>query len=146
MTSSARIGITTGLVSLVAFAAAAPSASADGAPAPQTIAPKTCGEGVCKRNVTGTLACTPGQRITANDGWLSKPDPTTGSWDANCDGTANTTDDEFVEIVNTGTIAVDLSGATLSDGGENPAEIETEALPRRPHARVDGRCWVVRKG
>ncbi len=42
-------------------------------------------------------------------------DPGTAN-DANCDGSANTTDDEFVEIVNTGTVAIDLSGATLSDG------------------------------
>ncbi|MEO0461525.1 MAG: Calx-beta domain-containing protein [Pseudomonadota bacterium] len=36
--------------------------------------------------------------------------------DANGDGTRDFSDDEFVELVNTGSSAVDLSGFTLSDG------------------------------
>jgi len=36
--------------------------------------------------------------------------------DANCDGVIDSTDDEFVEIVNVGPGSVDLSDATLSDG------------------------------
>lgn len=44
-------------------------------------------------------------------------DPASGSaGDANGDGTRNASQDEFVEIVNTGTSAIDLSGLTLSDG------------------------------
>ncbi len=38
-----------------------------------------------------------------------------GAADSNCDGVIDTTDDEFVEIVNVGPGAVDLSDATLSD-------------------------------
>ena len=41
------------------------------------------------------------------------PDATAG--DANGDGTVSTTQDEFVEIVNTSGVAVDISGWTLSD-------------------------------
>ncbi|HAV77211.1 MAG TPA: hypothetical protein DCX53_07645 [Anaerolineae bacterium] len=44
---------------------------------------------------------------------LADPDATNG--DANGDGTVNTTQDEFVEIVNTDTTAYDISGWTLSD-------------------------------
>ena len=35
--------------------------------------------------------------------------------DANCDGIADSTDDEFVELVNIGPGSVDLSAATLED-------------------------------
>jgi len=35
--------------------------------------------------------------------------------DANCDGTFSSTQDEFVEIINTGPTGVDLSGYTLND-------------------------------
>ena len=42
-------------------------------------------------------------------------DPGT-SGDTNCDGVANVTADEFVELVNTSASDVDLSGGTLSDG------------------------------
>ncbi len=45
---------------------------------------------------------------------LADPDATNG--DANGDGTVNTSDDEFVEIVNNDTYPVNLSGYTLSDG------------------------------
>jgi hypothetical protein len=38
-----------------------------------------------------------------------------GDLDANCDGTLDTIDDEYIEIVNTQKDAIDLSGATLSD-------------------------------
>jgi len=38
-----------------------------------------------------------------------------GDLDANCDGTLDTIDDEYIEIVNTHKEALDLSGATLSD-------------------------------
>lgn len=41
-------------------------------------------------------------------------DPPAG-YDANGDGVASTTTDEFIEIVNTGTDPVDLSGATVAD-------------------------------
>lgn len=42
-------------------------------------------------------------------------DPPSG-YDANGDGDANYATDEFVELVNAGETAIDLSGATLSDG------------------------------
>jgi hypothetical protein len=45
---------------------------------------------------------------------LADPDATNG--DANGDGTVNTSQDEFVEIVNNDTYAVNLYGYTLSDG------------------------------
>lgn len=45
---------------------------------------------------------------------LVDPDPTEG--DANCDGIVSATDDEFVEIVNNGAVAMDLSLVVLSDG------------------------------
>jgi Lamin Tail Domain len=38
-----------------------------------------------------------------------------GPHDANCDGKASSTEDEFVEIVNAGPVAVDLGSATLAD-------------------------------
>lgn len=44
---------------------------------------------------------------------LADPDGTTG--DANGDGTVDTSNDEFVEIVNTSDSAIDLGGYTLSD-------------------------------
>ncbi|MDL1909111.1 ExeM/NucH family extracellular endonuclease [Chloroflexi bacterium CFX6] len=44
---------------------------------------------------------------------LADPDATNG--DANGDGTVNTTQDEFVEIVNTAASSIDLSGWTLKD-------------------------------
>ena len=43
-------------------------------------------------------------------------DPDAANGDANGDGTVNTTDDEFVEIVNNSGNDVDISGWTLSDG------------------------------
>jgi hypothetical protein len=44
-------------------------------------------------------------------------DPPNGmAGDANCDGTRNGTEDEFVEIVNVSSAAVTLDGFTLSDG------------------------------
>jgi hypothetical protein len=70
------------------LAIAAPRAGASDAPSAPigTVAPKTCGEGVCKRTVTGPV-CTPGKPITDNGGWLAKADPATQSWDADCNGT-----------------------------------------------------------
>lgn len=44
---------------------------------------------------------------------LADPHPTEG--DANGDGVVNTTDDEFVELVNTSGASLDISGWTLSD-------------------------------
>lgn len=44
---------------------------------------------------------------------LADPDGSTG--DANNDGTVSTTEDEFVEIYNTGTAAIDISGFSISD-------------------------------
>lgn len=48
------------------------------------------------------------------------PDPNggtaVGTFDSNQDGTANSTQDEFVEIVNTRSTPVDLTGFTISDG------------------------------
>ena len=41
-------------------------------------------------------------------------DPASGA-DVNCDGVADTVDDEFIEIVNTTGAAFDISGATVSD-------------------------------
>ena len=45
---------------------------------------------------------------------LADPDATTG--DANGDGTVDTSDDEFVEIFNNSSSAIDMSNYTLSDG------------------------------
>jgi hypothetical protein len=42
-------------------------------------------------------------------------DPGTVAGDANCDGTISTTNDEFVEIVNTGASDLDLSNYTIND-------------------------------
>ena len=42
-------------------------------------------------------------------------DPDAGTGDANCDGVVDTSDDEFVEIVNTGSVPVDLTDVTLHD-------------------------------
>lgn len=57
------------------------------------------------------------------------PDGTNG--DANGDGTADTGDDEFVEIVNTGSSTFDLSGFTISDAVQTrhtfPANTELPA-------------------
>ena len=50
--------------------------------------------------------------------FLADPDATVALGDANGDGTRSATQDEFVEIVNTGDSDVDLSGLTLSDGNE----------------------------
>ena len=68
---------------------------------------------------TGTVA-PPVPIDTGNPGFglvlneiLADPDGVIG--DANCDGSVNSVDDEFVEIVNIGTIDVDLSFATISD-------------------------------
>ena len=44
---------------------------------------------------------------------LADPDAVLG--DANGDGIVSTTNDEFVEIVNAGTAAIDLTGFTVSD-------------------------------
>ena len=40
---------------------------------------------MCKRTVTAAV-CTPGSPITDHDGWLTKADAATQSWDANCNG------------------------------------------------------------
>src|SRR5690606_7174189 len=42
-------------------------------------------------------------------------DPPAG-YDANGDGRVSSTEDEFVELMNVGDAAVDLAGATISDG------------------------------
>ena len=42
-------------------------------------------------------------------------DPDAGAGDANGDGTVNTSQDEFVELVNDSAVAADISGWTLSD-------------------------------
>jgi hypothetical protein len=47
------------------------------------------------------------------------PDPDVPDGDANGDGTRDGTDDEFVEIVNTSTSTLDLSGVMLDDGVQN---------------------------
>ncbi len=44
---------------------------------------------------------------------LADPPP---GYDANGDGVASTNDDEFIELINTGTTELDLTGATVSDG------------------------------
>jgi len=44
------------------------------------------------------------------------PIPATLCGDANGDGTADSSDDEFVEIYNTGIVSVDLTGYTIEDG------------------------------
>ena len=52
--------------------------------------------------------------LTINE-FLADPDSTVALGDANGDGTRSATDDEFVEIVNTGDSEIDLSGMTISD-------------------------------
>ena len=47
---------------------------------------------------------------------LADPDSSVALGDANGDGTRDATQDEFVEIVNTGGFEADLSGVTISDG------------------------------
>lgn len=99
MNNCVRASISTSFVAavaLVALAALAPAASAadtappspspTSAPLPSAARTKSCGEGACRRAVPAALECKPGLPITTNDGWLTKPDPATGSWDANCDG------------------------------------------------------------
>lgn len=49
-------------------------------------------------------------------------DPPSG-FDSNCDGNANTTQDEFVEIVNNSDKTLDLQGVQLQEGGETKATI-----------------------
>jgi len=73
-------------VACIVLAGSSRQAVANGAAPPSSAAPKTCGVGVCKRTMTGPV-CTPGKPMAENDGWLTKADPATGSWDANCDGT-----------------------------------------------------------
>jgi len=63
-------------------------------------------------DATGIDTAAPGFSVIINE-ILADPHLTEG--DANCDGIVDTADDEFVEIVNNGTVAVDLSGATVSD-------------------------------
>jgi hypothetical protein len=61
------------------------------------------------------------------------------SGDANGDGTRNAYDDEFVEIVNTGDTAVDISGWTISDGvGLKHTFPANTTLPAREVAVVFG--------
>ncbi|WP_370226447.1 lamin tail domain-containing protein [Mesoflavibacter sp.] len=48
---------------------------------------------------------------------LSDPDATTG--DANGDGTVDTSQDEFVELYNTGTVAIDLTDYIIADGASD---------------------------
>lgn len=48
---------------------------------------------------------------------LSDPDGTTG--DANGDGTVDTSDDEFVELYNTGTTSIDLTDYVIADGNSD---------------------------
>ncbi len=75
-----------------------------------------------------TVASTPASPGTRSDGSDFIPQPQTpqllinevladppAGYDANNDGEANTRDDEFVELINAGPEALDLSGATLSD-------------------------------
>ena len=69
-------------------------------------------------SVTWSLEA-PHRARPAPAGWvineiLADPDSTNG--DANGDGTANFSDDEFVEIVNDSGSAIDISGWTLADG------------------------------
>ena len=63
--------------------------------------------------------CTPssfdeGRAIVINE-ILADP-PLNMPGDSNCDGTRNSSGDEFVEIYNYGSAAVDLSGAEIFDG------------------------------
>ena len=93
MKSSVRALVVSVFASFASLLALSTSASGSDTPPPPPVAPspavttKSCGEGVCRRTVSSSaLTCVPGQPVTADDGWLYKPDPTTGSWDANCDG------------------------------------------------------------
>jgi hypothetical protein len=61
---------------------------------------------------TGIDTADPNFSIIINE-ILADPDLLIG--DANCDDIVDSSDDEFAEIVNTGTVPIDLSGATLSD-------------------------------
>lgn len=85
-----------------------------------------CGEGYACRNVQadntlGTRVCAPASLSCAAPALevaralVSEvmPNPTA---DSNADGEHDTTDDEYVEIVNAGAATLDLTGWTLSDG------------------------------
>jgi len=78
----------------------------------------------------GTLSAGPASPGTRSDGTPFEPEPEPevpvlvlnevladppAGYDANGDGVANTTQDEFIELVNAGTAPVDLSGASLAD-------------------------------
>jgi len=74
-----------------------------------------------------------------------------GVVDANCDGIVDNTDDEFVEIVNVGPGAVDLSDHTLSDGagikhtfpgGTVIGELEAVVVFAGGDPRLDGSAAV----
>jgi hypothetical protein len=66
-----------------------------------------------------TSACT-GSALAGdlliNEFLADPPDGPAPSGDANCDGTRDGSEDEFVEIVNVSTAAVTLEGITISDG------------------------------
>ena len=70
-------------------------------------------------NTWGQAAATPNAAPPAPPmNWIINEvhaDPDTSAGDANGDGTANFSDDEFVEIVNTSGADADISGWTLSD-------------------------------
>ncbi len=92
-----------------------PGLSADGAELQAGSGGDTSDTGTLDTSDTGAGAIDtglPGFSVIINE-VLADPDPTLG--DTNCDGLVDTADDEFVEIVNNGTVPVDLTGATLSD-------------------------------
>jgi hypothetical protein len=51
---------------------------------------------------------------------LADPDSSSTICDSNCDGTRDSTADEFVEIVNTGAVPFDLSNHTVEDTSSTP--------------------------
>ncbi len=62
----------------------------------------------------GLTICQTTLEVALNE-FLADPDADAVIGDANCDGVRHSADDEFIEIVNTGTTPADLSGAMLAD-------------------------------
>lgn len=60
----------------------------------------------------------PGPPSLVINEFLADPDASVELGDANGDGARSATQDEFIEIVNTGAASVDLSGVTISDGAQ----------------------------
>lgn len=105
-------GDVTGGDNVFSFAATVDSGTSEGAKSlPCAITDAEARNGSASINLTVQLPPPPVQLVINEI--LADPDAING--DANGDGTVNTTQDEFVEIVNTAASSIDLSGWTLKD-------------------------------